>query len=396
LGALERSKGARATRARRILQSVGRLPALAPALNGIDRAAHLVGNVRMAPGGLLMGEQQQARSLHFRERRGGAGAELLQAPFLCRGQVDGILGQRSWHDYSPPDQAKVSGIVICQDFAHVKPAAYLLRTVLSAPLVPRCGFRQQVSASVGLLRAALLPGVVESKPCPGTTAPDPTSRHLWSSPPRQPVRGQASGAARCGGRAATLRAAWWSRARGRQRRGAPQAWGPGLGSGMAGSMRAPVRAPARPRGAGVASLSLGDAGVVIGWRGVLCRALIGGDRPAEGRVAEADGRGGQEAAPCLSSARPTTQGRTVVGGRAGPGGATALLGSASQQPALLEAPGVAAACGQGGGGGGTRVGRQPPNTALEATGHSVRLVAGVGLYRVARASAWAFGFRPRD
>ena len=30
-----------------------------------------------------------------------------------------------------------------------------------------------------------------------------------------------------------------------------------------------------------------------------------------------------------------------------------------------------------------------PNTALEATGHSVRFVAGVSLYHVARASAWA-------
>jgi len=30
--------------------------------------------------------------------------------------------------------------------------------------------------------------------------------------------------------------------------------------------------------------------------------------------------------------------------------------------------------------------------ALEATGHSVRFVAGVSLYRVARASAWALGF----
>ena len=29
------------------------------------------------------------------------------------------------------------------------------------------------------------------------------------------------------------------------------------------------------------------------------------------------------------------------------------------------------------------------NTALEATGHSIRFVAGEGLYRVARASAWA-------
>jgi len=35
--------------------------------------------------------------------------------------------------------------------------------------------------------------------------------------------------------------------------------------------------------------------------------------------------------------------------------------------------------------------RNRPNTALEATGHSVRFVAGVGLYCVARASAWALG-----
>jgi hypothetical protein len=31
----------------------------------------------------------------------------------------------------------------------------------------------------------------------------------------------------------------------------------------------------------------------------------------------------------------------------------------------------------------------PPNMALEATGHSVRFLTGVSLYRVARASAWA-------
>jgi len=47
--------------------------------------------------------------------------------------------------------------------------------------------------------------------------------------------------------------------------------------------------------------------------------------------------------------------------------------------------------GQSLGGPGPRRGRQPPNTALEATGHSGRFVAGVGLYRVARASAWALG-----
>jgi len=36
-------------------------------------------------------------------------------------------------------------------------------------------------------------------------------------------------------------------------------------------------------------------------------------------------------------------------------------------------------------------GARAPNMALEATGHSVRFVVGVGLYHVARASAWAFG-----
>ena len=34
-----------------------------------------------------------------------------------------------------------------------------------------------------------------------------------------------------------------------------------------------------------------------------------------------------------------------------------------------------------------------PNTALEATGHSVRFLSDVGLYYVARASAWPFGIK---
>ena len=124
LGALERSKGARATRTWRILQSVGRLPALAPALDGIDTAVHAAGDLRVPPGGMLMRQQENAGTLDFGLGSRGAGAEVLQVHCLCRGQGDGILGQRSWHDDSPPHQAKVSGIVICQDFAHVKPAAY--------------------------------------------------------------------------------------------------------------------------------------------------------------------------------------------------------------------------------------------------------------------------------
>ena len=44
------------------------------------------------------------------------------------------------------------------------------------------------------------------------------------------------------------------------------------------------------------------------------------------------------------------------------------------------------------GGDGSRARRGAwPNKRLQATGHSVRFWAGVSLYRVARASAWALG-----
>src|SRR5947208_16514363 len=44
LGALDGSKGARATRPWRILQRVGRLPSLAPPVDGIDTAGHASGH----------------------------------------------------------------------------------------------------------------------------------------------------------------------------------------------------------------------------------------------------------------------------------------------------------------------------------------------------------------
>jgi hypothetical protein len=50
--------------------------------------------------------------------------------------------QRKGAKDSPPDQAQVSRMVICQDLAHVKPATYCLRTVLRRGLVlclPRAG-----------------------------------------------------------------------------------------------------------------------------------------------------------------------------------------------------------------------------------------------------------------
>ena len=77
-----------------------------------------------------MREQENPSTLDYCERRGGTGAELVQGHGLFGGEVDGILGQRSWHDDRPPDQARLDGIVICQDLAHVKPAAYLSRAVL--------------------------------------------------------------------------------------------------------------------------------------------------------------------------------------------------------------------------------------------------------------------------
>jgi hypothetical protein len=43
------------------------------------------------------------------------------------------------------------------------------------------------------------------------------------------------------------------------------------------------------------------------------------------------------------------------------------------------------------GGLGPHLGSQPPNTALEAMGHSGYQLVGVGRYGVARASAWALG-----
>src|SRR4030095_2465392 len=105
--------------------------ALPPARDGLATAAHLPGALDVPPRGMLMGEQENAGTLDFRKRGGVATAELLQMPLLLWRELDGILGQRSWHTDSPPDQAQVSRIVICQDLAHVKPATYLLRTVLS-------------------------------------------------------------------------------------------------------------------------------------------------------------------------------------------------------------------------------------------------------------------------
>ena len=65
------------------------------------------------------------------------GAKLLQMHLLFRRELDGILVQRSWHKDSPLDQAQGGRMVICQNLAYLKPAAYLLRAALSL----LCAFR---------------------------------------------------------------------------------------------------------------------------------------------------------------------------------------------------------------------------------------------------------------
>src|SRR5262249_49642008 len=87
-------------------------------------------DLHVVPGRMLMREEEYAGPLDFRKRGRVTATELLQMPLLLWRELDGILGQRSWHKDSPPDQAQVSRLVIGQDLAYVKPAVYFLRTVL--------------------------------------------------------------------------------------------------------------------------------------------------------------------------------------------------------------------------------------------------------------------------
>ena len=131
LGSLQRREGAAGAGPWRITHAVGLLPALPPVLDGLNAAAHLPGDLCVPPGGMVMREQEHAGPLDFREWGRVTAAELLQMPLLLWREVDGILGQRSWHTDSPPDQVQVGRTVICQNFVHCKPAAYLRRSVLS-------------------------------------------------------------------------------------------------------------------------------------------------------------------------------------------------------------------------------------------------------------------------
>jgi hypothetical protein len=141
-----------------------------------------------------------------------------------------------------------------------------------------------------------------------------------------------------------------------------------------------------------------DRSSPMGWR------VRRGHHQACGAVVGIPGSGSSVGGGCMPP--PWRQHARLGASRSRAGVLGTVVPRALPVPAASAAlsqgpPGVAASGSQGGtrvrgggqslGGPGTRRGLQPPNTALEATGHSVRFVAGVGLYRVARASAWAFG-----
>jgi hypothetical protein len=71
-------------------------------LDGINTAAHATGDLRVTPGRMLMREEENAGTLDFRKRGRVTAAELLQMLLLLWRELDGILGQRSWHKDSPP------------------------------------------------------------------------------------------------------------------------------------------------------------------------------------------------------------------------------------------------------------------------------------------------------
>ena len=215
---------------------------------------------------------------------------------------------------------------------------------------------RRLTASVGLLCAALLPGVVQgkSRPCP-------------------PVPGAALGVVRCGGRAVT-RADCYSGACWRGWLGHHQVCGsvvvpPSPGSGVAGGGSTPVRLQAaclwlvschRPRGQGRG---------MVGWRLLLRHgAAVGAASRAVPQPCQASDVG-HRAAGRLDKARWYQAPSTPV-----PGAASADM---------VQGPlGVATSCGEGGtrvGGGGrsprgqgTRVRSQHPNKGVQATPSSLR------------------------
>jgi len=166
----------------------------------------------------------------------------------------------------------------------------------------------------------------------------------------------------------------------------------GCGSGTL--MRGGRRGGSRPQqpcswcrvpvtGSTSAAWSGGAASCAVGGGGVSC--------PARASCGVWLWRSGAAVRAVRQPRQASTGGLALSGGRAGHGDATrpALLVPGAVSITLSQVPlGVTLSCGEGGarvGGGGrlpgstsTRIGPQHPNTALEATGHSVRLVAGGG------------------
>ena len=98
----------------RITHHGGDLPATAPLSERLRRATDLVGNVGIAPVGLVVRAQQQAGPRYCSEEGSVAGAEVVQARLLLWRELNRRLGSRAWHNDSPPEHAYMGGPVIGQ------------------------------------------------------------------------------------------------------------------------------------------------------------------------------------------------------------------------------------------------------------------------------------------
>jgi len=210
--------------------------------------------------------------------------------------------------------------------------------------VPRSHCRARLTPSVGLLGAALLPGVAQRKAdqaCPPYAPYATRPGYPWSSPLYQPVPGPPAGEAPGGGRAAPVRA-WWSRAAGavcapsgvQGRRGGPWPWP------RWGWCRALARSGANARAWGWRRLPVTGSTSAVWSGGAVSCAQAWLASPAQGGgVRRAPAVAGPQAVPGLRSPGATPGGITLPRGRAGPGGAMRPrpAGRVSRQPSLTTA-----------------------------------------------------------
>ena len=230
----------------------------------------------------------------------------------CRGAVPASWGGRGGRS--------AGGVTTAQPRACSGAQQGRAADCLQPPLLRRCGFRQQLTPSVGLLGAALLPRVArgKSRPCPTAGTPpagrcaatraDRESRTRW----RVRCRPQHAGGAVV---VASAPAAAWLVAC----------------AGPRWCRRARVWPVSRPR-------PPGDGRRVEGRRLPLRRGRVGGSSPAWGRASGAGCRGrGRQPHRVPSSTRPATGGSARPAGRAGHGDATRPppLSLAPRQPPSL-------------------------------------------------------------